>query len=144
MPLTTINRINTHLPTDKGQIDDVEFSKYVVSTNSTVRGMLSGTFTLSTLDSWIDEDTTPEEVQEAVAFLIAGMYYNKLTSEEYPDGHPYGNKLFDNGISILSQIKSGLIILPDVVVASSVGRFLRGDFYPTKSTSPMFTIDSKF
>lgn len=143
MPLTDLDKVNQHLPEDKAQMDDSVLPGYLISVTPVVLGMLSGTFSTADMNLWVTGDP-PDLIEEAVARIVAGMYYNKLVSEEEPGGNDYANKLYAEGMAALTGVKDGTIILPDVTTVATSGRFEQGDFYPDSTVAPKFTMGSKF
>ncbi len=146
--LADLNDINGWLPDDKLIADDVDTAEFQVEARRIIKGQLSGVFTPAILFSWATPATTPDVIRGIAGRLIAAYYYRKRYSEDDPDIPAYAQRLYDEAIMMLTEIRMGTLIVlgpDDVPIADSGLSMSTLDFWPNDSTEgPYFTMDQEF
>ncbi len=109
--LASLSDINAHLPPNVQISNDVDDSLQVDALRL-IRGQLVSIFTGAILTSWNSPENTPELIRSIAGRLIASKYYANLVSGNVPDEMAaFAVSLYNEAISILTQIKSGQIIV---------------------------------
>ena len=148
MPLADISDVTTHLPLDRISTTTGDIDGYQLSVERMVKGYLVGIFTPATLASWATPTTTPQAVREIAGKLIAGLRYRNRTSEESPVGVEdinYGQRLYNEAMAALNDIRLGNLTLVDVTTGEVVPTDAAvGPQYFPSDDAPMFTIGANF
>lgn len=149
MSLADISDVTTHLPLDRIPTNTGDIDGYQLSVERMVKGYLVGIFTPTTLATWSTPTTTPQAVREIAGKLIAGLRYRNRTSEENAVGVEdinYGQRLYNEAMSALNDIRLGNLTLLDVTTGDVVPTDVAvgPQFFPDDSLVPMFTIGAQF
>lgn len=144
--LANLQDINTHLPPNV-QINNADDPGLQVSAFRLIRGQLVSIFTPIILNTWDSPNTTPELIREIAGRLIASKYYARVLSGNDVDEVPgYAVSLYNQAISILADIRSGVQIVVDAdgnpLATDDIGPDPQGDVYPndTSTPGPQFTM----
>ena len=146
--LCSLDDINVHLPTDKIEVLDAVDDKVQLDAERIIKGHLAGVYAPLTLAAWSDPDTTPAIIRAIAGRFIAAHEYAKRYSEDIPDISEYAQSLYDNALSLLTQIKTGAIVIPEDESGETVdvgSRLTREDFWPNDDApEPFFAVESQF
>lgn len=146
--LASLEDINTHLPANVKATDSL--TEIQIDALRLIRGQLTAIFTPAILSSWDVPANTPELIRGIAGRLIASKYYSVLVSQQYADELPgYSVTLYSQAISMLSDIKSGALVVVDedgnVVSGTDIGSDPQGDVFPNDSTAgPYFEMGTVF
>jgi hypothetical protein len=141
--LATLSDVNRYLPTEKIEVTEPELELFEVDASRIIRGYLAGVFSPATLAAWADPVTTPELIRSIAGRLIAALFYRERYSEDSLEDPQYAQKLYDDAMAWIMDIREGDIQLIDVTEVPTTGdRFTIDDFWPNDD-SPLFTIDQK-
>lgn len=144
MSFVTLDDVNVFLPVDKLEALDADNDSAVLDSERIIKAKLSGTFSATTIASWVSPATTPETIRAICGRLVAALYYAKAFSAETPDVPTYAQNLYNDAMNMLECIKTGDIILPEVPTVdqpTTGGTFGAADFLPNASSpGPFFTM----
>lgn len=145
--LASLDDINTHLPGDKLLATDANTELLQLDAVRTIKGMLSGTFSVVTLAAWDAPANTPVFIRGVAGRLIAARYYAQRYSEDSTDVPEYAQWLYDQSLQLLNTVISGTTTLVEVTEVVDTGNRLSTDnFYPNGdgTAEPKFTMDGVF
>lgn len=147
--LASIDDINTHLPSDKAQIDDADDDLLQIDAHRTIRALLAGTFTAVQLATWVDPATTPPLIRQVAGLLIAAKWYATLYAEDSIEDSTFAQSLYNEAIGILNGIRDGTLTVigaDGTTIIDTGGTGLSSDdFFPNDSAAgPVFTMDAEF
>jgi Protein of unknown function (DUF1320) len=146
--LASLDDVKVWLPDDKLQVTDGTISNFQVEAYRIIKSQLAGVFTPVTLITWVSPATTPEIIRGVAGRLIAAYLYREAFTEDSPDIPPYAQKLYDEAIAMLGEIRSGAITVvdPDDIPISDNKRDMNSDdFYPNEDApGPFFTMTQQF
>lgn len=144
--LASLEDINAHLPANV-LINNAVDNSLQVDAQRLIRGQLVSIFTPAVLNAWLTPDTTPELIRTIAGRLIASKYYARLLSGEDADAFPtYSVNLYNEAISLLSDIKSGAQIVVDAggnpLAQDTIGSDPVNDVFPNDQSTdgPQFTM----
>lgn len=135
----SLDDINANLDGQTVLADDDNTEYIHISVERIIRGYLSRIVDNVTLFSWETPGGTPEIIREIAGKLIASrLYIDKMSGQTFTieDNH-YAQKLYDEAMSLLNQIVSGVITIPSVVETPEGLTTL--DFFPVDDTDKAFT-----
>ncbi len=137
--------IQAWLASDKILVDDNNSNKPNIEAERTIRGQLSGVFSVITLQSWADPNSTPAQIRSIAGRLAAAFLYRAIYSEESQNIPVYAQNLYNEAIGMLQDIRSGNLIVLDSSSnpVDTTGANVIG-FWPDDTTSPKFTMDQIF
>src|SRR6266849_5172931 len=102
--------IQAWLRQDKILVDDANSAKPNVEATRTIKGQLSGVFSVITLSSWADPTSTPDQIRSIAGRLAAAFLYREIYSEESAAIPAYAQELYNEAISMLQDIRSGNLV----------------------------------
>lgn len=154
MPLATLDDINVHLAEDKLEVLDADDEFIQLDAERVIKGYLAGVYSPTTLAGWSDPEVTdsgtegyvPSTIKAIAGRFIAAAIYKKRYSEDTPEVPEYAQDLYDQGLSMLRDVKSGAMVLDDVSEIVDTGqRLTRKDFWPNDDAGePSFAMDMEF
>lgn len=121
-----LSQVQQWLETTKLRLDSIDPALEKTARDQ-VFSMLSAVFTINT---WVDNSTTPTLVSQAIAMLVAAWTYNRAYSEETTAGNPYALWLEQKALALVDGIRDGsidLIEVPGVGVEQAILSFLPND-----------------
>lgn len=141
--------INTHLPDDKIRMTDADDDELQVDADRLVKGNLAGIFTPPTLSSWADPGSTPGLIRAIAGRLIASKWYAERYAEDIPDASSYAQALYNEAITMLVEIRSGMLTVLDEngdPIGNISATSSDASFWPNDSTTPapFFTMGMEF
>lgn len=144
--LATLDDVNAHLPSDIITLTNAEDDQLQIDAERIIKGFLAGTFTAATLAGWSDPDDTPEVIRSIAGRFIAAFFYKKRFAASSPDVPAYAQDKYDEAWEMLQSVKSGEIVLVEVLEEVDFGGHLaQDDFFPNDSADPpKFTMDMQF
>jgi|ERR1041385_4727121 hypothetical protein len=145
MPFASNSDIQTWFGDDKITVSDALSFKAKIEADRLIRGQLAGVFTALTISSWTSPGNTPELIRSIAGRLAAAYIYEAIYSEEQTALPEYAQKLYNDAIQMLQDIKTGNLIVVGAdnnPIEESAGGFL--SFWPDDTTSPKFTMDMEF
>jgi len=86
-----------------------------------------------TTTSWVDQNTTPKLVKDAIAMLYTGWYIQRVYSED-ADANAYAMLLITQGNALMASIAAGTTQLTDADPTTSLGADTPS-FYPNDASS---------
>lgn len=145
--LASLDDIRTHLPADKFQVTDgnAEIALFQTDVDRLIKGYLSSVFSAATLAVWATPGTTPGYIRGCAGRLIAAFYYAKKLSEDLPDwDRTYPQRLYDEAMQMLEQVRSGDVTLTGVAEVSG-NQFDSSFFFPdSTSEGAKFTMGMRW
>ena len=141
MPLASLDNINVHLPEDKLKVQDADDNALQLDAETVIKAKLSGTYSPTTLATWVNPyDTvgsaTPAIISEVAGKLIAAIQYARTFSSEGMGVPEYAQWLYDQAMTTLDEIVLGVISLPGVPETPDTGQHLTRDmFWPNNDTT---------
>jgi hypothetical protein len=146
MALASLDDINAHLPSI-AQITDLVDDQLQLDAERIVKGYLSNVYSAATLAAWAIPTQTPGLIRSIAGRLIAAWFYASKTAGDVAGFPDYSQNKYNEAIALLEQIRSGDIVLTEVVEEAATGeRFTINDFYPNdiEDPAPMFSINDAF
>lgn len=143
--LATTDDVNASLDGEVVLATEANTALIQVSVNRSVKAYLSRVLTWTTLNTWVDPETTPDIVSEIAAkFIAAQLYYNETsrTTTDLPVTH-YAQILYNEAMAMMNMIIQGTIILPNIPETPVEG-LSTADFWPVDDTDRAFTLGKKF
>lgn len=139
MPLASLDNINVHLPEDKLKVLDADDNALQLDAETVIKAKLSGTYSPTTLATWVNPaDTvgsaTPAIISEVAGKLIAAIHYAKTFASEGMGVPEYAQWLYDQAMGVLDEIVLGLVTLPVDEVADTGQHLTRDMFWPNNDT----------
>lgn len=147
MAYASLEDINQHLPESQLQITENEDTPWQVDAERIIRGYLSNVYTGATIASWTAPNQTPGLLRSIAGRLIAAWFYASKVSGETPDWNDYSDHKYKEALSLLDQIRTGDLILEEVVEELITGDAITSDdFWPNdlEDPAPMFSIAQEF
>lgn len=141
--LASLNDVQTHLEEARIRVDDTDIELLQLEVSRTIKGMLSNTFSATTLAAWDEPANTPEMIRSIAGRLIAARHYIKKLSEEQVDVPEYGQWLYDNAMLDLNGVINGSLILVEVEEEVNTGGQFREDNIGIFA-EPKFTMDAEY
>ena len=144
-PIVDDTDIQVHLPVDKFLVTDYpnDLAKTKLDVSRVIFGRLSGTFSPTTLASWVDPANTPETIRAIGGRLGAALMYRNRLAEDYPEDADYAQLKYREAMAMLEMIVTGEITLPEVSEVVNTGLRLTEANY-VQLPDPVFTMDSEF
>lgn len=142
MPYASLSDVNVHLPADKAQAQDAEIVDLNIDALRLIRARLASTFNLTIINAWLTPATTPELIREIAGKLIAAKFYANLVAEDEEDGSKFAQGLYNEAITMLDDIRAGVITLVDVSGLELDNNALsETSFWPNNTTqAPSFSV----
>ena len=148
MPLVSLDDINVFLPLDKIEALDADDDTSALDSERIVKGKLAGIFSPTVLAAWSTPATTPAVIRAIAGRLTAALYYARTYSEESLEANEYAQKLYNEAMDMIQQIKDGDIVLTEVADAdqpTSGNNIDNATFWPNSTTDgPVFTMADKW
>jgi hypothetical protein len=140
----SLTDIQAWLANDKVIVNDANSQKPNIEAMRIVKSQLSGVFSVTTLASWADPNTTPSLIRSIAGRLTAAYIYRERYSEETGEIPAYAQELYNEAISMLGDIKQGNIVVLDDSdnPLDAEGGLVLG-FWPNDS-APVFTMAQEF
>lgn len=151
-PLTALADINTHLAetANFGIPDDATANPFQLDAFNVIMSKLSGVFSQSVLDTWVDAASTPGIIRSIAARLIAAKWYmRQVNGDSDIKIPPYSMELYNEAMAMLGEVISGqLAVLDDngqPIPTGDSSEMTLNDFWPNASTpGPYFTMDAPY
>jgi hypothetical protein len=129
MYLASLEDVNTHLQEDVIKATDADVALIQLDIVRTVKGMLTGTYSPTTLAEWVDPDSTPTFIRSIAGRLIAAKYYARKLSANQVELPEYAQWLYDSAIADLTKVIDGTVTLEDVDEVVNTGNRLTEDMF---------------
>jgi hypothetical protein len=147
--LASLNDVNTHLPDDKAKMKDSDDDLLQIDAARYIRSLLTGFFSVTTLNGWDTPANTPETIRGIAGRIIAAKYYATLYSEDIDTTSNYAQSLYNEANQMIDMIRVGTITVVDSsgneVPTESGGALESDDFWPNDTTDgPFFTMGQVF
>jgi hypothetical protein len=139
--LASLDDVKTFLPRDKftPRDGDPDVNLFQIDVERSIKGYLSSVFSSATLAAWADPNSTPAYIRACAGRLIAAYYYSKKLSEDLPDwDRTYPQRLYNEAIQMLNDVRTGQVILTEVTEPPATG-FDEDFFFPRANDVPSFT-----
>lgn len=142
----SLTDIQSWLRSDVVPVDDANSAKANLDAMRTIKGQLSGAFSVLTISSWDSPANTPELIRSIAGRLAAAFMYRALqSSEQAANVDPYAQELYNEAIAMLQEIVQGGLIVTDSSdnPVDTTGTNLLS-FWPDSTIDPLFTYDKTF
>lgn len=151
-PLASLADINTHLSTTAnfGIPDDATAIPLQTDAFNVIMSKLSGVFSQSVLDSWVDANSTPGIIRSIASRLIAAKWYmRQVNGDSDTKIPPYSMELYNEAMGMLGEVISGQLAVLDgngqPIATGDSSAMTLNDFWPNDSTpGPYFTMDAPY
>lgn len=148
--LATEASINKYLDEFKLSVDSSTDIEAQSGAERIIKGRLFGIVDAATMATWGFDLATPVPppalIQEIASLLVASIFYSKKYSEDDTQTTPYGQQLYNRGISLLEDVANGTSKLYDL--DPSISQFtdndlFESDFWPNDTTAQQCAQDDK-
>jgi hypothetical protein len=140
--------VNAWFTNDKLEADDANTAGLQIEAWRLIRGQLANSYLPTVLASWVDPETTPDQIRSIASRLIAAYLYRAVYAEDSLTIPPYAQQLYNEAIQMLADVRSGNVVLLDVndePIATNISAMSASDFWPNNTTDgPFFTMDAVF
>lgn len=149
--LSSLAAVNAHLDQRKLTITSGQDAEQQKAAERVIKGRLFGIVDASLMATW-DLDATPTPIappsliQEISALFVASDIYSAKVSEDQPNVTPYGQILYNRGMSLLEGVATGHYKLYDLdpsIVPFTENDLQTTDFWPNDDTANLCAADDK-
>lgn len=146
--LADLNDIGAWLTEDKLEVDEPTTSPFQVEAQRIVRAQLTGVFQPTTIVSWNEPANTPGLIRGIAGRLIAAYLYREAYSEDDTSIPEYAQKLYDEAVGMLLDIRTGALVVTDDTgepIEENTLNMNATDFYPNDDApGPYFSMSQEF
>lgn len=135
--LASLEDINGQLPDHARFVQDNEDAQLQIDAVRLIRGQLTTVFTPAIIVGWDSPENTPQLIRGIAARLIAARYYAEKMAGETDSQPDYPQVLYNEAISMLTQIRTGELIVTDdsgEPIGTNLLAENSADFWPNDST----------
>jgi hypothetical protein len=113
MALASNEDVRSWIPEDKLAFDDPDIKGPQLEAQRLIKAALSGVFTPTVLNSWVDPDDTPALIRNVAGELVAAYLYRDRYAEDDPTLSEYAQQLYNEAYAKITEIRAGTLVVLD-------------------------------